>query len=93
MTQSEEPNAQEKTKSPDVDRGEKTLPAEQTRIIIRPGGEVVIENLSEEMLELALELGADDESLTCRLDPTDSATDKESEEVDPQTPTEGEDVA
>ena len=93
MTESEEPNAQEKTRSPDADPGEEPLPAEQTRIVIRPGGEVVIENLSEEMLELALQLGADPESLVCRLDPTDSATDEESEETKPQTPTDGDDVA
>lgn len=80
MTQSKEPNAQEKTESPDVDREEDALPVEQTRIIIRPGGEVVIENLSEDMLELALELGADDDDLTCSIDDADSATEREDEE-------------
>ena len=41
-------------------------PLEESRIIIRPGGEVVIENLSERLVEVALELDPESD-LTCRL--------------------------
>ncbi|MBN1945073.1 MAG: hypothetical protein JW797_05320 [Bradymonadales bacterium] len=50
---------------PSVDQD---LPLEESRIIIRPDGEIVIEHLSELLAEVALQLDPDSESLQCRLD-------------------------
>lgn len=50
----------------DDHKTEPTLPTEQSRIIIKPGGEVIIENLSMSLLELA-ELLDPDAKLSCRL--------------------------
>lgn len=44
------------------------LPKEESRIIIRPNGEVVIENLSELLAEVAAELDPDDLELVCLLE-------------------------
>ena len=45
----------------------KAEPREETRIIIRPDGEVVIENLSELLAEVAVELDPE-VGLTCAPD-------------------------
>lgn len=50
------------------DRAEDSVPAEESRIVIRPGGEVVFENLSELLAEVALELDPETRELVCRLE-------------------------
>jgi hypothetical protein len=47
------------------------LPLEESRIIIRPDGEVVIENLSEALAEVALSLDPDAD-LACELPPREA---------------------
>lgn len=42
----------------------KTL-LEQSRIVIRPGGEVVIENLTADLLDVAYELDPENPGVTC----------------------------
>lgn len=44
---------------------------EESRIIIRPNGHVVIENLSELLAEVAVELNPDDLELVCLLEESD----------------------
>jgi hypothetical protein len=46
---------------------EPVAPVEESRIVIRPNGEVVIENLSEALAEVAIELDPEGD-LACRLD-------------------------
>lgn len=48
--------------------GAQPTPQEESRIVIRPDGEVVIENLSELLAEVALTLDPEDADLTCRLE-------------------------
>ena len=40
----------------------------ESRIVIKPGGQVIIENLTPDMLELAYALNPDDPGIHCRLD-------------------------
>ncbi len=58
---------------PDQDTTEEDLAAllDACRIVIRPNGEVVFENLSPAMLDVALALNPEAPSLHCRLDTID----------------------
>lgn len=47
------------------------VPLEESRIVIRPDGEVVIENLSEALAEVALSLDPDAD-LACELPPREA---------------------
>lgn len=41
---------------------------EESRIVIKPGGEVVIENLTTDMLGVAYELDPENPGIQCRVD-------------------------
>ena len=51
---------------------------EESRIVIRPGGEVVIENMTLDLLEVAFELDPDNPGVSCRIDGSDAVQDGES---------------
>ena len=53
-------------------------PTEESRIVIRPDGEVVIENLSELLAEVAVELDPDTD-LACRI-PQEEVEEKEDQD-------------
>ena len=59
-----------------------TVPTEESRIVIRPDGEVVIENLSESLAEVALELDPDAEAMACRIDLVAENDDQKTPEKD-----------
>jgi len=59
----------------------KTL-LEESRIVIRPGGEVVIENLTADLLDVAYELDPDNPGIQCRVDATDGPDETEDETAD-----------
>ena len=48
---------------------------EESRIVIKKGGEVIIENLTPGLLEVALELNPDQPSIQCRVGSADDADD------------------
>jgi len=47
---------------------ETEFPEEESRIVIRNDGTVVIENLTETLAEVAVALNPEDADLSCRLD-------------------------
>lgn len=51
---------------------------EESRIVIKKGGEVIIENLTPGLLEVAFELDPDNEGIQCRLEAT-----RDTEETQP----------
>ena len=57
-------------------------PEQESRIFIRPDGEVVIENLSAALAEVALELDPESE-IACRLPNTQTASDRLEDKADP----------
>ncbi|MCA9561847.1 MAG: hypothetical protein KC561_00090 [Myxococcales bacterium] len=50
-------------------QADESAPVEESRIVVRPNGEVVIENLSELLLEVAEELDPEMQELLCMLQP------------------------
>jgi hypothetical protein len=54
---------------------------EESRIVIKKGGEVIIENLTPGLLEVALELNPDQPSIVCRVDGADDAPSPDSAEL------------
>ena len=66
-------------KNPPEPRNPPELPKEESRIIIRPNGEVVIENLSELLAEVAAELDPDDLELVCLLEEPDEGSEGDSD--------------
>lgn len=50
---------------------------EESRIIIKSGGEVVIENLTPSLLDVAYTLDPDNPGIQCRVDAMNDANDEE----------------
>lgn len=49
---------------------------QESRIVIKPGGQVVIENLTADLLEVAYELDPDNPGIQCRVPGEDGAPDE-----------------
>lgn len=53
---------------PEQNSDDEDFPDEESRIVIRSDGTVVIENLTETLAEVAVALNPEDIDLSCRLD-------------------------
>jgi hypothetical protein len=69
------------TKSDSEKPARSKLPIEESRIVIRPDGEVVIENLSERLVDVALELDPDAD-LACDVEDAETSQKETAESAD-----------